>query len=76
MKTDLHYTADGHWVRFMPNTDAGKAAWDELNKQDAAVIPQQWFSSVKAQLKAAGYTVRKAPKVTVSDEKLLADLLA
>lgn len=65
MKTDLHYINDGYWIRFMPNTKAGEAVYNEIARKDkdgVAVIPVSWKASVFKQIKDAGYTIRKAPK--------------
>lgn len=64
---DLHYREEGLFVTYYPNTEAGIAAWKEMLKQS----PSGKFLSthrkqINAQLKAAGYSVRKTPPVRMT----------
>ena len=78
MKTpDLEYTTDGLWTRFIPNTKAGEGAWyriAELTDGSGAILTMH-LPDVLRQLRAAGYSVRKA-RVTLSPDtdELLAEL--
>ena len=60
MKHDLEYTDDGLFVTFFPVTDAGKEAWGQMADQHGTKHLAIHLPAIKAQLKAAGYTVRKA----------------
>lgn len=63
MPADLTYWRDSMFTRFLANTPAGEAAWDEMAKEDgvAAVFHHQEAATLR-QLRAAGYTVAKEPK--------------
>lgn len=68
--TDLEYKTSGLFTRFFPNSPQGEDAWREMAKQDGdAVVLSIHTKSVIAQLRAAGYTVRKAknPKQSIDD---------
>lgn len=79
MKTDLYYTTDGFFVTLIPNTEDGEYIWNEIANsfEGAARFPAHMKPSIFAQIKDAGYTVCKAPKVkfdNISDDELLAEL--
>ena len=79
MKTfDLEYITTGLFTRFIPHTLAGEDAWREMASHDATSIFTMHKGAVLAQLRAAGYSVRKAPKakpVTAQEvDQLLAEL--
>jgi hypothetical protein len=81
MTTDLTYTAHGLFTSFLPNTPAGEQAWREIADQNDgnAKVLTIHAEAVAAQLRAAGYTVRKvkAKRGTAAEEDaLLAELLA
>lgn len=59
-KPDLEFTNDGLFATFFPATDAGKQAWLEMEAQGGSKVLVMHLPAIKAQLKAAGYTVRKA----------------
>lgn len=63
---DLTYAChDGMWTRFYPETDAGEEAWLTMARADpegAVAFLETALPGVLAQLRAAGLTVRKAPK--------------
>jgi hypothetical protein len=65
---DLTYAChDGIWTRFYPETPQGETAWNEMAKADP--------NGVVAQLKAAGYSVAKAPPVKPGElDAILAEL--
>lgn len=77
--TDLHYINQGLFTAFVPVSKAGEEAWNELAKHTdgtGKVFTVQAESTI-AQLRKAGYTVRKAPKVSVlhiSDDDLFNEL--
>lgn len=76
---DLHYTCDGLFTTFLPNTTAGEAAWRELHKQNEGShkVLSNHAPAVIQQLRAAGYAVGKAPRVkssSVLDDELLEQL--
>ena len=70
---DFEYTTDGLFAHIMPASEPGKRQWNELAAQgfNGKVIVLQ-FAQFCADLKAAGYTIRKARPVRISDEDLLA----
>lgn len=72
---DLEYINDGLFTKFMPVTKAGEEAWREMAKEDgvAAVYVCQ-ANSVLAQLRTAGYSVRKAKVCKKSINKIMAEL--
>lgn len=76
---DLTYTADSMFTRFIPQTPEGENAWRQMAEQDgsgvAAVLNFE-AKRVIAQLRAAGYTVRKAQKCKQSVDEILAELTA
>jgi hypothetical protein len=82
MKVDLTYIQDGMFTTFLVNSDEGLPAYKELIRVlGAPKVLNQHLPQTLAQLKAAGYGVRKStakPKgiesFTESDKKLL-DLL-
>jgi hypothetical protein len=65
---DLEYKNNGMFTHFYPNTPAGEDAWRVMAKEDgvAAVFSHQ-AKDVIRQLKAAGYTVRKAKPLTKTE---------
>jgi len=77
MTPDLEYTTDGVFTRFMPCTKAGEAAWLEMSTETdgSGTILTMHLPDVLRQLRAAGYSVRKA-RVTLSPDvdELLAEL--
>lgn len=77
MKTfDLEYITSGLFTRFIPITKAGEDAWRTMADQDATSILSIHTASVLAQLRAAGYSVRKAPKAAKVTMQEVDDLLA
>ena len=75
--TDLNYINQGLFTAFIPASKAGETAWNELAKHTdgtGKVLTIQAASTI-AQLKAAGYVVRKAIKQKPIDaDSLLAEL--
>ena len=76
--TDLTYITTGLFTRFMPETKAGEAVWNEMAKDDGcAAVLSIHAKNVICQLRKAGYSVakaKKAPAWTSSDDELLAQL--
>jgi hypothetical protein len=75
-KTDFNFTTDGYSFRIMPNNPQAQENWNMINEAfPGGVIPRSAWASVKYQLKQAGYSVRKEPKVKNVDlDALLAEL--
>lgn len=63
--SDLEYTQNGFWSRFIPNTKAGEEAYKEIIRitGDGAVWNNHLKQTLK-QLRDSGYTVSKAKKPT------------
>lgn len=74
-KPDLTYRDDGMFVRFYAETPAGADAWRELAREDGvAAVLAPHLPAVLRQLRSAGYSVRRAARVKVSDDALLREL--
>lgn len=75
-KTDLTYTTNGFYISLLANTDAGVSAFNEIAKTfERGVLPAHMLPSLKAQLKNAGYTIRKARKKKPPSLSEIKDLL-
>lgn len=63
--TDITYTQNGIWTKFIPTTDAGEVVFCEMMDKDgvAAVLNSQ-AKSVIAQIRKAGYTISKSKPAT------------
>lgn len=63
--SDLFYTQNGFWTRFIPNTKAGEEAYKEIIRVtgDGTVWNDHLKQTLK-QLRDSGYTVAKAKKPT------------
>lgn len=62
MRTDLTYREEGLFVTYYPNTEDGIVAWrDMINLSPDARFLSIHRKQINAQLKAAGYSVRKSP---------------
>ena len=64
--TDLTYTQNGMFTRFIAASDVGEDAWRQMAKAlggDVAILNSQ-LKSTLYQLRKAGYKVTKAKKVT------------
>lgn len=77
MIADLHYTKSSMFVMFVANTKAGEEAWKAIAAQTEGTgkIFHSQLESTLAQLRKAGYTVRKAPKMTPADYQKVYDEL-
>jgi hypothetical protein len=78
-KPDLVYWQTGLFVSYWPETKAGETAWDDMAKEDPACrFLAVHVDAINRQIRAAGYTVRKAPPakpVSAAElEALLGDL--
>ena len=67
--TDLHYTKLGIFTMFMPNTKDGENIWRELasRTEGTGKVFTMHLASTLKQIRAAGYSVSKAPKSKPSD---------
>lgn len=73
MKTyDLEYTMQGMFTFFTPITDAGVSLWNELAAQTDGTgkVLTAHLDATLAQMRKAGYSVRKAAVVKMSKEHL------
>ena len=69
-QTDIEYRIVGAKVVFMPVSDAGEAIMPELLKHEV----MSWhLSSVKAQIKQAGYIIKKVASKKVSNDMITND---
>jgi len=77
-EADLTYADDGLFTNFMPNTKVGEGVWKEIAKEDGTgKVLSIHAKSVIAQIRAAGYTVRKRKPAkidTVELDAILAEL--
>lgn len=76
---DFTYRDDGVFTSIMPETPQAVEAWNTViapQTDDTGKVLSIHFPSVKAQLEAAGYSVRKAAKIKGSDDDLLDSLLS
>lgn len=74
-KTDFTWTADDHYISFLPCTPLAVGLWNETPVLQG-IHPLRHKDTLIAKLKDAGWTVRKSPKVKPSktDAELLAAL--
>jgi hypothetical protein len=73
---DFTYRADGEFVQLLPENPAAVAAWNDIAAQTdgtGKILAPHW-PAVARQLRAAGYSVRKARPVAESDSELLRGL--
>lgn len=79
MVADITYRFDRLFFRLMPQSDRAEDAWRLIAEVfPAGVVPASAWQSTRAQLREAGYSVRKAGPVVskMSDDKILAELAA
>ena len=78
--SDLTYTNDGTFARFMPQSKAGEDAWREIAAHCGGVanIPLHHLPSTLAQLRKAGFSVRKAStrRESMSSDEILDAIMA
>jgi len=78
--TDLIYYQDKMFTRFIPETDAGVVAYNEMATQMNGVPAVLNFEAARViqQLRSSGYSIAKAKKVKndISADELLAELVA
>lgn len=73
-EADLHYFYKaGIFVEFMANTKDGEDAYNEMVRvgDGHAVFLRSHLKAILAQLRAAGYSVTKAPKSPFTLEQIL-----
>jgi hypothetical protein len=69
-QTDIEYRIVGTKISFIPLTDEGMALMPELLKHEV----MSWhISSIKSQLKTAGYILKKAASKKVSNDMITND---
>lgn len=79
MTYDLEYRINGMFTQFIPNTKAGECAFNAIaaHTDGTGNIFTAHLDSTLKQLRAAGYSVCRARKVSlVDDDALLAELMA
>jgi len=79
MMSDFTYREDreAQAIRLYPENDQARVNWNKLHEfYGFGGCPIHHWPSVKAQLKRAGYTVRKARPVKIDTDSLLAELLS
>ena len=75
MKTDISYISDSFFVTLYPNTNHGRDVWNAINQLfPNCKIPVSAWPGTKAQIKDAGYSVRKSRPVKMTDAEILAGL--
>lgn len=77
MPSDFTYTESAGFCCLCPETEAAARLWSEQiapQTDGTGKIFAPHFSSVRQQLRAAGYTVRKARASKQSDANLLGSL--
>lgn len=73
--SDLIYTQNGFFTRFVPNTKEGEEAYNEIYRVtgDGAVRNDHLKATLK-QLRNAGYKVSKAKVSKVKKEKVMSEI--
>jgi hypothetical protein len=63
---DFLYSDDGMFVALVPQNAKADVAWLQIAAETDGTgkVPSIHFKAVRAQLQKAGYTCRKAPKVS------------
>lgn len=76
MTTDLEYIEDGMFIRFVANTKAGECAYNEMATKcgGLAAVLTVYKNNTLYQLRAAGYSVKKAKPSKMSVEDILKEL--
>lgn len=79
MKTyDLEYIDTGLFTRFIPNTPEGESAWRTMDENGGACVFTLHADKAIAQLRKAGYSVKRAkkqpPLTACQIDNLLAEL--
>lgn len=71
---DLSYKPLGMFTLFLPESEAGRAAWDDIAAQTEGTgkVLTLHAPSVIAQLRKAGYTVRIAKVTPLSEDDVIA----
>ena len=69
---DFNYTQDQFHIALLPNNDQAGEIYNQIWNELGGKIPLAMWSSIRSQIKKAGYTIRKAKPVS---EKQLNELL-
>lgn len=71
-KVDLEYIEQGMFVAFVPVSKKGEEAWAQIAKQTEGTgkVFSVHKDSTLSQLRAAGYSVRKAKPVKLSESEI------
>jgi hypothetical protein len=68
---DFNYIQDGFFVSLIPNniqaSEIYNQIWNELNGK----VPIKVWPNIRSQLKKAGYTVRKAKAVSITEQNVI-----
>lgn len=79
MKADFTYIQDAGdgWYSLIPENETAVAIYNQLSDAvGPGRLPPTWFSSIRSDLRKAGYSVRRAPTVTKADlDAILNDVL-
>ena len=76
--TDLVYTQNEMWTKFIPTSDDGETIWREIEKQSndgVAAVLNIHAKAVIKQIRDAGYTVKKQKPVTKKEMNKMFDEL-
>ena len=77
MTSDLSYLTTGIFTVILPNTKEGEHVWREIVAQEGThKIFTIHLKAVISQIRKAGYTIVKAKPMKMSDDELLAELMA
>lgn len=75
MATDLEYKDCGLFTHFFPVSDDGMTPWKEMATDDGvAAVLSIHAKNVIAQLRKAGYSVKKAKPLDMSIDDILKEL--
>lgn len=77
MNPDLYYSKQGLFTAFFPVSKAGEVAWIEMAKQTGGTgkVYTVQLPAIKASLKAAGYILKPAPKLSQNQMALEVDAI-
>ena len=73
--SDLIYTQNGFFTRFIPNTKEGEIAYNEIYRVTGdGVVRNDHLKQTLKQLRSAGYKVSKAKVSKEKKEKVLSEI--
>lgn len=72
---DIEYIKRGMFTTFFPNTEEGISVWEIMEKNGGSKILSIHTDAVIQQIRAAGYSVKKARPIKSSGDDIIADLL-